>query len=82
MSKLLGRMFGGYKATDKLLVLDLDELKGKQVPKCDFIVIEAKRGDKTFRSTKIECKNLKFPAQISDKMAMLSVFYVDEKHKV
>jgi hypothetical protein len=75
-------MFGGYKATDKLLVLDLDELRGKQVPKCDAIIIVAKRGDKEFKSNKISCKDLHFPAHLDSKMAMLSVFYVDEKHKV
>jgi hypothetical protein len=32
------------------------------MPKCDSIVIEAKRGDKIFRSTKINCKNAHFPA--------------------
>ena len=80
MSKFLGRAFGGYKATDKLLVLDLDELKGKQVPQCDALVIEAKRGDKTFRSNRIETRDLHFPVRLDSKMAMLSVFYVDEKH--
>jgi hypothetical protein len=77
MSKYLKRAFGGYKATDKLLVVDLEELHGKDVPKCDAILIELKRGDKVKRSDRIYTRDLRFPHKINHKIAMLSVFYVD-----
>ena len=44
---------GSYKAVDKLIAVELDELNGKYVPTCDQIVVEIKRGDRALRSKKI-----------------------------
>jgi hypothetical protein len=53
MSKYIKRIMGSYKAVDKLIAVELDELNGKYVPTCDQIVVEIKRGDRALRSKKI-----------------------------
>jgi hypothetical protein len=57
MSKFLGRAFGGYKATEKLVVIDIESLDAKTPPKCDTLVIECKRNDKHIRSNEIHAKS-------------------------
>jgi hypothetical protein len=82
MSKYFARAFGGYKEHTRLVVIDIESIEAKKAPHVDHLIVECTRGDRNIRTKEIEVDGRHFPLSVNYQLALTSVFYVDDKHKV
>jgi hypothetical protein len=77
MSKFFGRTFGGYKAQNKVIVINFGTIEAKKTPKCQTLVIEAIRGDRKEKTKQIRFDS-GFPCTANQQVSLVSQFFVDK----